>query len=182
LVIALGLVLAVAAVGQWGRAQFVHEWFRWLEPRLALGSNGNDKPARAYVIELNGYGLALKRFDCWMPTADAFGFDVLRARPSGVRWTQRPLRLSRLGFDFSSGSVDDNPFVVIPYWAIVGAGAAPAAGSLLLQRRRRRRADTMHCRGCGYDLRATPERCPECGMAAAVTAVTAAAALIPASG
>src|SRR3954451_20324391 len=90
LLLTMGLLLGGIFAGQWARAQFVHEWFRWLKPRVVTTaapiSNGNDKPATAYVVELNGHGVALKRFDCWMRSSDAFGFEVLRAPPYQVRW------------------------------------------------------------------------------------------------
>jgi hypothetical protein len=44
----------------------------------------------------------------------------------------------------------------LPAWLLVG---------LWLWRRQNtiRRGAANLCRKCGYDLRATPERCPECG-------------------
>ncbi|HEX4796877.1 MAG TPA: hypothetical protein VH370_24005 [Humisphaera sp.] len=53
--------------------------------------------------------------------------------------------------------------VSFPHWlAILVFGVAPAAHlfQLLKARKRRRRGC---CVSCGYDLRATPEQCPECG-------------------
>ena len=53
-----------------------------------------------------------------------------------------------------------------PQWPVVlFLGVQPAA-RLVMSRRRWRRERDRHCPSCGYDLRATPGRCPECGTAA----------------
>jgi hypothetical protein len=59
--------------------------------------------------------------------------------------------------------------VTFPSWLAISAFAiAPALCLWRLFRdgRVRRRERTGHCPACGYDLRATPERCPECGAVA----------------
>jgi hypothetical protein len=50
-----------------------------------------------------------------------------------------------------------------PYWPLLLLGATPPALHILRTRRRRRRVRATSCERCGYDLRATPGRCPECG-------------------
>ena len=55
----------------------------------------------------------------------------------------------------------------VPHWLVATAAAFPPLLWLGGRWRRRRRRDNRLCAACGYELRATPGRCPECGTSAA---------------
>ena len=60
----------------------------------------------------------------------------------------------------------------VPHWFVAGLMLPiPLTWAISTTRRRQRRATGL-CLSCGYDLRATPGRCPECGAAASVRTVS----------
>jgi hypothetical protein len=106
------------------------------------GPRGADQPA-VFTLWLNvwrqpweeGYGIPARR---WM---------VVRTFTVHPPDHREPIRV-----------------LVVSDWLVASAAAVlPAAWVGRLLRRRRRRSTAGHCAHCGYDLRASPERCPECG-------------------
>jgi hypothetical protein len=95
------------------------------------------------------------------PLGDGTQYAAFRDRP------RTPVRWGRYRLDLEGG-VSEIRGVTVDYWLlalVTGAWPAWRGARLLGQRRRHRRAARAgRCLGCGYDLRATPERCPECGL------------------
>ena len=56
-----------------------------------------------------------------------------------------------------------------PHWFLLTLFASLPSIRFYRRLRHRRLALIGHCRKCGYDLRATPDRCPECGAIPAPT-------------
>jgi hypothetical protein len=92
---------------------------------------------------------------------DLRGVDVHRRYgPFEVQWRHPTPVLD--GREWSYG-------LVVPLWAIVIACLPlPAVRLMCWRRRGRTRRRLGSCSRCGYDLRATPGRCPECGTVASV--------------
>ena len=87
----------------------------------------------------------------------SFFFAYLETRRRwGFYW--EPAGKYGLGSGLSSG-------VGLPYWLVASPLVILPAVKMLLWFTRRKRASLSQCRRCGYDLRATPDRCPECGAA-----------------
>ena len=73
-------------------------------------------------------------------------------------------------FPFSYNTSDYDFMLAAPYWPLIAMASLPlAAWSISLHRRLRasRRLHKGQCVRCGYDLRASKDRCPECGAAIA---------------
>jgi len=77
-----------------------------------------------------------------------------------------PTLPNRLGFYLMIGESKGSyryTTVTVPFWSLTLIAAMPA---LIVNHGRLRRRRLKHrnlCPNCGYDLRATPHRCPECG-------------------
>jgi len=76
-----------------------------------------------------------------------------------------------VGFQYLPGPPSSNiRELTIAYWLLLLPTLPLPLIAIVLHRRRRHRETNNLCPTCGYDLRATPDRCPECGAVPAANA------------
>jgi hypothetical protein len=154
----------------------------WSTPAVPRYQAG--KPMRGWELEAGSDAYQIKRFAAFNPPlagppyvgADGQESPAYKQWRAGLQTEAHVYRDFRFQWrhpdivpDYSGGEshcwairTDLN----LPYW-FVACVAAPlplawtAAAAIWWRGRRRRRVGL--CRTCGYDIRATPDRCPECG-------------------
>jgi hypothetical protein len=170
---ALLLVLCVGIAALWVRSYLASDCLWTCSPRL-------NWPGQSTVLLASGQGMVL--FECsWdLDPPGAFGLfsrqrrqpwtyernaarDIFKYRPGPAglrRWHELPLKgdVGRL-FSHEKGGWS----VFVPDWlSLLLTGLLPILWLVGMIRRSRRVTQSL-CPSCGYDLRATPDRCPECG-------------------
>jgi hypothetical protein len=186
---ATSLILCVAACALWVTSYWVTTNFEfdWQSQDVeSQRSTYLDGKASAGGIFGGGYShtvLLNPRDGCasvWGPVYNYYGgVDGHTSYPkiASERWL--PLKSLGYGFPATGHSfagfkfeayktpVENNVEVVLPFWIVVLLTSIAPALYWRQIRRRRRAARLGYCRKCGYDLRASRDRCPECGAAMA---------------
>jgi hypothetical protein len=177
---ALSLLLCIAVVLVWVQSYSVSDVFTYIHRRQGASDvrvrvEFNQGVARFMLVDFAFRGPA-----AWVADAEAMT-DGWAAEGYRGWWRRQAPRSPAtrsdrylLGFRHESGTFvhflnlsERRRAVTVPMWpAAVLFGVLPFYS--LLRHRRRRKAGL--CPACGYDLRATPGRCPECGTIAAANA------------
>jgi len=171
-VIALCWIAAIAL-------SFIDDRPRWVEPYVAWRSG----PAHVYMAAVTRGGLSLEsRALPWAPSGrpvpSSYEPDpdvaVQTVEGTNIRFSLgRFADRSLLGFAQGhwtayigvgrNGGTTNGSYVAVPIWFLLLVFGVLPGRAVVRWWRERRRASAGTCRVCGYDLRASPERCPECG-------------------
>jgi hypothetical protein len=177
---ALSLALSVAVIVLWVRSYFVSDSV--YHSKWWISGQEHDESAYWFFIGRGQVGVGQRRQQLFQVFNDHDPFVELAAHPEFTWKQDRPAQtagtpfnpegfLQRLGYRYVNGPIYPGNAAPNNYYREWDAPLEPFALLFALLpairfyralRRRRLRAQGL-CPTCGYDLRATPDRCPECG-------------------
>jgi hypothetical protein len=106
-------------------------------------------------------------FDCGSVPAEDFDVRGMLFGGPGDAWSFAGLGVAQGDLPLGLGSLPSHYVAAaVPHWAAVALTLVPSVLWVRRTVRRRGRLRRGQCGECGYDLRSTPDRCPECGAAA----------------
>lgn len=160
---ALSFLLCITMITFWIRSATIGDYVRWYnQPRLfEFTSSGGIAMLALGELVSTDYPVPSGWEGSFWPftrNVDTFSADLRRGTTLGFefRHWRKQTRTLR----------EDSRTVKLPYWfVVICLGVTPTVRGLRFwrSRRRRKRGKLGLCPTCGYDLRASPQRCPECG-------------------
>jgi hypothetical protein len=180
LVTALSLLLCVAACVLWARSYRYYD-VRWIGWTRATG----QRTAGGDLVSVQNWPGSMRFYLYQVTDADdGFWRWTMRVPRTGLHTLAITRRSDQPGQQWSSGDAgfaaghtEHTPWQTAggtarryvewtaqaPHWFLASATAPLPLAWCAFYLRRRRRTHERLCPNCGYDLRATPDGCPECG-------------------
>jgi hypothetical protein len=161
MLIALSLLLCVATAALWWRSWHRSDVFerRHQVDGFTLMSGVGEFWVNVYRFDPSKRAMRDQNHTLWLHSP----FDAERQRT----WIRMRDATGRAGFfaeHYRTPEIfKDGWLVKAPYWALASVLAVAPMISFVGAARRRGRRRSGRCSVCGYDLRSTPDRCPECG-------------------
>jgi hypothetical protein len=171
----VSLVMMLAVIGLWVRSAATMDIITWRRGDGPLhyfitSTRGGISVGQAAPLNYSAGLPAGVHWETQAATSDPFFDETLTL---GFRISRIPFR--SLGFLHPQLLGRDSVVVTVPDWFLVSLVAIPPLVFAFRLRQRRRVKRSGLCGTCGYDLRAKPDRCPECGASVAPKPAEAAA-------
>jgi hypothetical protein len=163
----LSLVLCVGAIGLWISGYWVACAFIRDTPTGSIAFTSEIGYAAVMTVEVNYMVPHPPKKTGWHFHRMTANSNVEVRYHSSSTWNWLGVGGDRIGKPVGKPDAPTSVVFISTYWAhfwIVVIAFALLPSLRLVQRLRERRGVSIGlCRRCGYDLRATPMRCPECG-------------------
>jgi hypothetical protein len=131
----------------------------------SYASWNSSKGERAFVVSMRSGSIQFRVYATG-PGVRVLDWQKANAKLPPARWWGHPFFGVTSGWELSPSGPPRFWTVGLPFWLIAGLAAVPLLPGFhrrYRQERQRRRLKAGCCMECGYDLRASTGRCPECG-------------------